>query len=99
MQIIRLCFAQSYYMRSNINRHAVQVKCTDGKKKFKKYLVEWITSCIFTHHKTIKQMKKFKDGSILYEPYERLTYWERIKEVLYLIVILPKIIFHTLKLK
>ncbi len=26
-------------------------------------------------------MKKFEDGSVLYEPYEKLTYSERFKEL------------------
>ena len=40
-------------------------------------------------------MIKNKDGSVLYDPYERLTYLERIKDILFLLSITPKII-HTL---
>jgi hypothetical protein len=39
-----------------------------------------------------KTMIKNKDGSVIYEPYERLTYFERVKELFYLFTILPTII-------
>jgi hypothetical protein len=38
-------------------------------------------------------MKKFEDGSVMYEPYERLTYLERIKDLFKLLSILPSLIF------
>jgi hypothetical protein len=44
-------------------------------------------------------MKKFKDGSVLYEPHERLTYLERIKDILFLLSITPKIIYTLWKRK
>jgi hypothetical protein len=42
-------------------------------------------------------MKRFEDGSVLYEPHERLTYFERIKDVLSLIILLPKILYFIWK--
>ena len=38
-------------------------------------------------------MKKFEDGSVMYEPYERLTYLERIQDLFRLLSILPLLIF------
>jgi hypothetical protein len=38
-------------------------------------------------------MKKFKDGSVMYEPYERLTYLERIQDLFKLLSILPSLLF------
>jgi len=42
-------------------------------------------------------MKRFEDGSVLYEPHERLNYFERIKDVLSLIILLPKILYFIWK--
>jgi hypothetical protein len=42
-------------------------------------------------------MKRLDDGSVLYEPHERLGYFERIKDILFLIVLLPKIIYFIWK--
>jgi hypothetical protein len=44
-------------------------------------------------------MKKFEDGSVMYEPHERLTYFERIKDILFLLSITPKIIYTLWKRK
>ena len=38
-------------------------------------------------------MKRFKDGSVLYEPHERLTYLERFKELLQVFKMLYCIVF------
>ena len=42
-------------------------------------------------------MKRLDDGSVLYEPHERLGYFERIKDILSLIILLPKIIYFIWK--
>jgi hypothetical protein len=52
-----------------------------------------IIVCIFVYTKQINEMKKFEDGSVMYEPYERLTYLERIQDLFKLLSILPSLIF------
>lgn len=42
-------------------------------------------------------MTKNKDGSVLYEPYERLSYTQRVMEIITLVIMLPKILYFIFK--